>query len=65
MLTTRWVVPAANPAPVPPPVPLPPPAPQGLSHHELSEAGALHVYRDVGQLHDWLLTSPLAQLAPP
>ncbi|MDE3204412.1 MAG: HAD family hydrolase [Acidobacteriota bacterium] len=36
----------------------------GFSHHELSEAGALHVYRDAEQLRDWLLTSPIAQLAP-
>lgn len=34
----------------------------GFSQHELAEAGALHVYRDVKELLDQLLTSPLAQL---
>jgi HAD superfamily hydrolase (TIGR01509 family) len=34
----------------------------GFSHHELSEAGALHVYRDVEQLHQWLQTSAVARL---
>lgn len=35
----------------------------GFSHHELSEAGALHVYRDVEQLWQWLQTSAISQLA--
>jgi HAD superfamily hydrolase (TIGR01509 family) len=34
----------------------------GFSTHELSEAGALHVYRDVGELCAQLATSPLALL---
>jgi HAD superfamily hydrolase (TIGR01509 family) len=34
----------------------------GFSQHELSEAGALHVYRDVQELHDQFHTSPLATL---
>ena len=34
----------------------------GFSQHELNEAGSRHVYRDVGELLDQLLTSPLAQL---
>lgn len=34
----------------------------GFSHHELSEAGALHVYRDVQQLWQWLQTSAINQL---
>ena len=36
----------------------------GFSQHELSEAGALHVYRDVQELLDQLLTSPLAAIIP-
>jgi HAD superfamily hydrolase (TIGR01509 family) len=36
----------------------------GFSQHELSEAGALHVYRDVKELHDQLRTSPLATIIP-
>jgi len=35
----------------------------GFSRHELSEAGALHVYRDVEQLGDQLLTSAVARLS--
>jgi phosphoglycolate phosphatase-like HAD superfamily hydrolase len=35
----------------------------GFSQHELSEAGARAVYRDVKELLDQLLTSPLGQLA--
>lgn len=35
----------------------------GFSHHELTEAGAMHVYRDVGQLYSWLRTSAIALLA--
>ena len=35
----------------------------GFSHHELSEAGALHVYRSVGELLQQFRTSPLAALA--
>ena len=34
----------------------------GFSQHELSEAGALHVYRDVQELLDQFWTSPLAAL---
>ncbi len=34
----------------------------GFSQHELSEAGALHVYRDVEELRRQFLTSPLAAL---
>lgn len=34
----------------------------GFSQHELSEAGSLHVYRDVGEMVDQFQTSPLAQL---
>jgi HAD superfamily hydrolase (TIGR01509 family) len=34
----------------------------GFSEHELSEAGALHVYRDVKELLDQLRTSPIANL---
>ncbi len=34
----------------------------GFSQHELSEAGALHVYRDVQEMHDQFLTSPVAAL---
>ena len=34
----------------------------GFSEHELSEAGALHVYRDVKELLDQLHTSPTANL---
>ena len=34
----------------------------GFSQHELSEAGSLHVYRDVGEMTDQFQTSPLAQL---
>jgi HAD superfamily hydrolase (TIGR01509 family) len=34
----------------------------GFSQHELSEAGALHVYRDVKELLDQLATSPIAVL---
>ncbi len=34
----------------------------GFSQHELSEAGARHVYRDVAELGDQLLTSPIALL---
>ncbi len=39
----------------------------GFSQHELSEAGALHVYRDIGEILDQLLTSPLGRLrlSPP
>lgn len=36
----------------------------GFSQHELSEAGARHVYRDVGEILDQLLTSPLAHVVP-
>ncbi len=36
----------------------------GFSQHELSEAGALHVYRDVEELGRQLLTGPLATLLP-
>lgn len=34
----------------------------GFSQHELSEAGALHVYRDVKEILDQYLTSPLSAL---
>ncbi len=34
----------------------------GTSRAELSEAGALAVYRDAGQLHEHLLSSPIATL---
>jgi HAD superfamily hydrolase (TIGR01509 family) len=34
----------------------------GFSQHELSEVGALQVYRDVAEIFDQLYTSPLAQL---
>jgi HAD superfamily hydrolase (TIGR01509 family) len=34
----------------------------GFSRHELSEAGALAVYRDVAELTDQLLTSPIGTL---
>ncbi len=34
----------------------------GYSEHELSEAGALHVYRDVREIRDQFKTSPLALL---
>jgi HAD superfamily hydrolase (TIGR01549 family) len=34
----------------------------GYSEHELDEAGALHVYRDVQELLDQFYTSPLAAL---
>jgi len=34
----------------------------GFSQHELSEAGALHVYRDLQEMLDQLFTSPLARL---
>jgi HAD superfamily hydrolase (TIGR01509 family) len=34
----------------------------GFSHHELSEAGALHVYRDVNEIAQQFLTTPLALL---
>lgn len=34
----------------------------GFSQHELSEAGALHVYRDVKEILDQLHTSPLSTL---
>lgn len=34
----------------------------GFSQHELSEGGALHVYRDVREISDQLYTSPLAAL---
>jgi HAD superfamily hydrolase (TIGR01509 family) len=34
----------------------------GFSRHELSEAGALHVYRDVKELHDQFHTSALGAL---
>jgi HAD superfamily hydrolase (TIGR01509 family) len=36
----------------------------GFSHHELSDAGALRVYRDVKELLDQFLTSPLATIIP-
>ncbi len=34
----------------------------GFSRHELSEAGARQVYRDVGEMIDQFHTGPLAQL---
>lgn len=34
----------------------------GFSQHELSEAGALHVYRDVGEIFQQFFTTPLALL---
>ncbi len=34
----------------------------GFSQHELSEAGSRHVFRDVGEFLDRLLTEPIAQL---
>jgi len=34
----------------------------GFSQHELSEAGAVHVYRDVEELRQQFVTSPLAAL---
>lgn len=34
----------------------------GFSQHELSEAGSLHVYRDVGEIVDQFQTSPLVLL---
>ena len=34
----------------------------GFSRHELSEAGALAVYRDVEELGEQLLTSPIGAL---
>jgi HAD superfamily hydrolase (TIGR01509 family) len=34
----------------------------GFSQHELSEEGAMHVYRDVDELRQQFLTSPLATL---
>jgi len=37
----------------------------GFSQHELSEAGAVHVYRDVDELRRQLRTSPLVQIVPP
>jgi HAD superfamily hydrolase (TIGR01509 family) len=36
----------------------------GFSRHELSEEGAIAVYRDVQELHDQLLTSPIGALVP-
>jgi phosphoglycolate phosphatase-like HAD superfamily hydrolase len=36
----------------------------GFSQHELSEEGALFVYRDAKELLDQLRTSPLAALIP-
>ena len=36
----------------------------GFSQHELSEAGALHVYQDVQEVGRQLLTGPLAALVP-
>lgn len=36
----------------------------GFSRHELSEVGALSVYRDVQELNHQFWTSPLASLAP-
>jgi HAD superfamily hydrolase (TIGR01509 family) len=35
----------------------------GFSRHELSEAGSLHVYRDVGEMVDQFQSSPLAHLS--
>jgi HAD superfamily hydrolase (TIGR01509 family) len=37
----------------------------GFSRHELSEAGAVHVYRDVKEIFDQLRTTPLATLGGP
>jgi HAD superfamily hydrolase (TIGR01509 family) len=37
----------------------------GFSQHELSEAGAAAVYRDVDELRARLLTSPIALIFPP
>jgi phosphoglycolate phosphatase-like HAD superfamily hydrolase len=34
----------------------------GFSRHELAEAGALHVYRDVQELRDLIYTGPVATL---
>jgi phosphoglycolate phosphatase-like HAD superfamily hydrolase len=34
----------------------------GFSRHELDEAGALHVYRNVGEIERQLLTTPIALL---
>jgi len=34
----------------------------GSSRHELAEAGALAVYRDVNELRGQLMTSPIAAL---
>jgi HAD superfamily hydrolase (TIGR01509 family) len=34
----------------------------GFSQHELSEAGAVHVYRDVNEILQQFLTTPLARL---
>jgi HAD superfamily hydrolase (TIGR01509 family) len=36
----------------------------GFSQHELSEAGALHVYRDVAEIAAQLFTGPIAALLP-
>ena len=36
----------------------------GFSRHELREAGALHVYRDVDEIVRQLFTTPLALLLP-
>jgi HAD superfamily hydrolase (TIGR01509 family) len=36
----------------------------GFSQHELSEAGALQVYKDAKELFDQFLTSPLAAIIP-
>ena len=36
----------------------------GFSRHELSEEGAIAVYRDVQELHDQLMTSPIGALVP-
>jgi HAD superfamily hydrolase (TIGR01509 family) len=36
----------------------------GFSQHELSESGALHVYRDVEEVLSQFFTSPLATLIP-
>jgi HAD superfamily hydrolase (TIGR01509 family) len=37
----------------------------GFGRHELSEAGAIHVYRDVKEIFDQLRTTPLATLGGP
>jgi phosphoglycolate phosphatase-like HAD superfamily hydrolase len=42
----------------------PSPEAVGFSQHELSEAGARHVYRDMQELLDQVFTSALAQLFP-